>query len=180
VNCFRNPTLPQCCIGNSAQHYKHMKPKIYLETSIISYLAGRRSKDLIVAAHQELTHEWWELRKNKFTPFVSQLVIQEIQAGDTSAARERLRLIEALPSLSLHEAARELASVFLQRKVIPRKAVEDALHIAVATCNGMDYLVTWNCKHIANAEIRTELSRLCMENGFEVPVICTPEELMGG
>ena len=76
-----------------------MKPQVYLETSIISYLAGRRSKDLIVAAHQELTHEWWEMRKNKFTPFVSQLVIQEIQAGDKGAAQERLLLIEALPSL---------------------------------------------------------------------------------
>ena len=157
-----------------------MKPKVYLETSIISYLAGRRSKDLIVAAHQELTHEWWEMRKNKFTPFVSQLVIQEIQAGDKAAAQERLLLIEPLPSLSLNEDARELALVFLQKKVIPRKAVEDALHIAVATCNGMDYLVTWNCKHIANAEIRSEINRLCAENGFEVPIICTPEELMGG
>ena len=156
-----------------------MKPKVYLETSIISYLAGRRSKDLIVAAHQELTHEWWEMRKNKFTPFVSQLVIQEIQEGDKAAAQERLLLIEALPSLSLNEDARELALVFLQKKVIPRKAVEDALHIAVATCNGMDYLVTWNCKHIANAEIRSEINRLCTENGFEAPIICTPEELMG-
>ena len=157
-----------------------MKQKVYLETSIISYLTGRRSKDLIVAAHQELTHEWWELRKNKFTPFVSQLVIQEIQAGDRAAAKERLLLIEALPSLSLGEDARELALVFLQKKVLPRKAVEDALHIAVATCNGMDYLVTWNCKHIANAEIRSEINRLCRENGFEAPIICTPEELMGG
>jgi len=157
-----------------------MKQKVYLETSIISYLAGRRSKDIIVAAHQELTHEWWELRKNKFTPFVSQLVIQEIQAGDRAAAQERLLLIESLPSLSLNEEARELALVFLQKKVLPRKAVEDALHIAVATCNGMDYLVTWNCKHIANAEIRSEINRLCKESGFEVPIICTPEELMGG
>ena len=157
-----------------------MKPKVYLETSIISYLAGRRSKDLIVAAHQELTHEWWEMRKNKFTPFVSQLVIQEIQAGDRAAANERLLLIEALPSLSLGEDARGLALVFLQKKVLPRKAVEDALHIAVATCNGMDYLVTWNCKHIANAEIRSAINRVCTEKGFEAPVICTPEELQGG
>jgi len=157
-----------------------MRPKIYLETSIISYLTGRRSKDLIVAAHQELTHEWWEMRKNKFTPFVSQLVIREIKAGDKEAAQERLHLIARLPALVLSDEARNLALVFLQKKIVPRKAVEDALHIAVATINGMDYLVTWNCKHIANAEIRSAINRVCIESGFGPPVICTPEELMGG
>ena len=156
-----------------------MKPKVYLETTIISYLAARPSRDIIIAAHQELTNEWWENRRKRFDLFVSQLVIQEAKSGDKEAARKRLGLLEPIPSLELNDKAISLARI-LMNDAIPPKAVEDALHIAVAAIHGMDYLLTWNCKHIANAEKEHAIATVCRSNNFEPPIICTPEELMGG
>lgn len=156
-----------------------MKQKVYLETSIISYLAARPSRDIIIAAHQELTNEWWENRRKRFDVFVSQLVIQEAKAGDKSAAQKRLDILEQMPLLELNEKVISSARI-LMGEVMPPKAVEDALHIAVATIHGMDYLLTWNCKHIANAEKEHAIAAVCRSNNFEPPIICTPEELMGG
>ncbi len=156
-----------------------MKPKVYLETTIISYLAARPSRDIIIAAHQELTNEWWENRRKRFDLFVSQLVIQEAKSGDKEAARKRLGLLEPIPLLELNDKAISLARI-LMNDAIPPKAVEDALHIAVAAIHGMDYLLTWNCKHIANAEKEHAIAAVCRGNNYEPPIICTPEELMGG
>ena len=156
-----------------------MKQKVYLETSIISYLAARPSRDIIIAAHQELTNEWWENRRKRFDVFVSQLVIQEAKAGDKNAAQKRMDILEQMPLLELNEKVISLARILMD-EVIPAKAVEDALHIAVATIHGMDYLLTWNCKHIANAEKEHAIAAVCRSNNFEPPIICTPEELMGG
>ena len=156
-----------------------MKPKVYLETTIISYLTARPSRDLIIAAHQELTNEWWENRRRRFDLFVSQLVIQKVKAGDKDAAQKRLDMVESIPLLELNEKVISLARI-LTDEVIPPKAVEDALHIAVATIHGMDYLLTWNCKHIANAEKEHAIAAVCRSSNFEPPIICTPEELMGG
>lgn len=156
-----------------------MKPKVYLETTIISYLTARPSRDLIIVAHQELTNEWWENRRKHFDLFVSQLVIQEAKAGDKNAAEKRLGIIETIPLLELNEKVVSLANVLIE-KAIPKKAVEDALHIAIAAIHGMDYLLTWNCKHIANAEKEHAILEICYKNHLNPPVICTPEELMGG
>ena len=156
-----------------------MKPKIYLETTIISYVTAKPSRDLILAAHQELTNEWWEYRRKHFELFVSELVIQEAQAGDKAAAQKRLGILESIPLLELNEQALSLARALVE-KAIPKKAVEDALHISLAAIHGMDYLLTWNCKHIANAEREHEIAAICRIHGFMPPVICTPEELMGG
>ena len=156
-----------------------MKPKVYLETTIISYLAARPSRDIIIAAHQELTNEWWENRRRRFDLFVSQLVIQEAKAGDKDAAQKRLSILESIPLLELNEKVISLARILLD-EAIPPKAVEDALHIAVSAIHGMDYLLTWNCKHIANAEKEHAIATVCRSNNFEPPIICTPEELMGG
>ena len=156
-----------------------MKPKVYLETTIISYLAARPSRDIIIAAHQELTNEWWENRKRRFDLYVSQLVIQEAKAGDKEAARKRLDILEPIPLLELNDKVISLARI-LMNEAIPPKAVEDALHIAVAAIHGMDYLLTWNCKHIANAEKEHAIAEVCRSNNYEPPIICTPEELMGG
>jgi predicted nucleic acid-binding protein len=156
-----------------------MKPKIYLETTIISYLTARPSRDLILAAHQELTNEWWENRRKHFDLFVSQLVIQEAKSGDKNAAQKRVGILETIPLLELNENAVSLARVLIE-KAIPKKAVEDALHIALAAIHGMDYLLTWNCKHIANAEREHAIIEICHRNNFVPPIICTPEELMGG
>jgi hypothetical protein len=156
-----------------------VKQRVYLETTIASYLAAKPSRDLIVLAHQQLTLESWDSRRDYFDLFVSQLVVQEAGAGDAEAAQRRMQIIEPLPLLALNETGLQLARALVDTGVVPAKAVEDALHIAVATVHGMDYLLTWNCKHIANAETRSRISATCYAHGFESPIICTPEELLG-
>ncbi len=157
-----------------------MKPKVYLETTIISYLTAKPSRDLIIAAHQELTNEWWENRRKHFDLFVSQLVIQEASAGDKDAAKKRLSILETIPLLELNENVISLAGDLIKGKALPKKAVEDALHIAIAITHGVDYILTWNCRHIANAEKQHAITSTCHKKDFEAPIICTPEELMGG
>ena len=156
-----------------------MKPRAYIETTVVSYLTARGSRDLIVAAHQELTQEWWQRRRGEFELYCSQLVIQEASGGHKEAAQRRLEVLQALSILEINDAAKELARHVAKAASIPRKATEDALHIALATVHGMDYLLTWNCKHIANAEIQRSVTLMCHLRGYEPPVICTPEELMG-
>ena len=155
-----------------------MKPKVYLETSIISYLAARPSRDLIVAANQQLTHEWWAARRGEFDLHISQLVVQEASAGDESAAQRRLQVIGEMPLLELNQDALDLAAALCRDVPLPQRAVEDALHIAVATVNGVDYLMTWNFTHIANATMRYRIERVCRAQGYEPPIICTPQELL--
>jgi predicted nucleic acid-binding protein len=156
-----------------------MKPKLYMETTVPSYLAARPSRDLIIAGHQQITREWWQERRELFQIFVSQLVVDEVSAGDPAAVRERLRAIEDLPLLDITPEVEPLASALLEARVLPPKAATDAAHIALATVHGMDLLVTWNCVHIANAVMAKAVARVCEEHGFECPVICTPEELLG-
>ena len=156
-----------------------MAPKIYLETTIISYLAARPSKDLITAAHQQVTHDWWQNRRRDFDLFSSQLVIQESSAGDAAVAQTRLQLLSDISLVQVNVDCVSLARTLVERGPIPEKAAVDALHIAIATVHGMDYLLTWNCKHIANAEMQTAVNRICRSAGYEPPVICTPEELSG-
>ena len=156
-----------------------MAPKIYLETTIISYLAARPSKDLITAAHQQVTRDWWQNRRRDFDLFSSQLVIQESSAGDAAVAQTRLQLLSDISLVQVNVDCVSLARALVERGPIPEKAAVDALHIAIATVHGMDYLLTWNCKHIANAEMQTAVNRICRSAGYEPPVICTPEELSG-
>ena len=156
-----------------------MKAAIYIETSVISYLTADLSRDLIIAGHQKVTNEWWESRRSKFNLYISQLVIQEAGYGDKEAAKRRLEILADIPLLALKKEAVDLAHVFIKKVPIPSKSVEDALHIALATVNGMDYLLSWNCKHIANAELRKGIIKISQQKGYECPIICTPEELMG-
>jgi predicted nucleic acid-binding protein len=155
-----------------------MKPKVYLETSMVSYLTSRPSRDLIVAANQQITQEWWQIRRAGFDLYISQLVIQEVSAGDEAMAEQRLQAIEGIPLLELSEEAVTFAERLVEDGPLPQQAVEDALHIAVATLNGMDYLLTWNFRHIANATMRYKIERVCRSEGYEPPVICTPQELL--
>jgi predicted nucleic acid-binding protein len=152
--------------------------RIYLETTIISYLAARPSRDLRVAAHQQATAEWWAGGRHDFELYVSQLVLEEAAAGDADAAARRLGLIEGLDFLNLTEACLALAEKLVADGSVPAEAEADALHIAVAAVHGMDYLLTWNCRHIANAMMRTRIQRSCFEAGYDAPVVCTPEELL--
>ena len=156
-----------------------MGPKVYLETSVVSYLTSRLSRDLIVAAHQQRTRDWWERRRDEFDVFVSQVVVREAAAGDQDEARRRLEALEGVPLLAVNEDAFALAQQLVARGAVPEKAAADALHIAVAAVHGMDYLLTWNCRHIANAQTRHAVEEICFSLGHDPPVTCTPEELIG-
>jgi hypothetical protein len=157
-----------------------MNPTCYVETSIVSYLTARPSRDLITAAHQQITHDWWLHRKKCFTLYASQLVLTEAGQGDNEAASRRLQALEEIELLALKAEAADLADALIRGNTVPQKAEEDALHIAITTIYGLDYLLTWNCKHIANAEMQKRIKNICINEGYEMPTICTPEELMGG
>lgn len=156
-----------------------MPPRVYVETSVISYLAAWPSRDLITAARQQQTHDWWLRRRPQFEVFVSQLVLDEARAGDPKAAERRTDRLAGVPLLDITPAAVELARRLLEAVGLPPQAAADALHIATAASNGMDYLLTWNSAHIANAEYRPRVERTCRAHGYEPPVLCTPDELMG-
>jgi hypothetical protein len=155
-----------------------MKPKVYLETTVPSYLSAKASRDLIVAAHQQITQEWWERRRNQFDVFISQFVLDEASQGDTEAAQGRLELLSDIEMLDITEDVSRLASAILAAKIIPPESATDAAHIALAAVHAMDFLLTWNCAHIANAAIALRVRRVCEARGFSCPVICTPEELL--
>jgi predicted nucleic acid-binding protein len=150
---------------------------VYIETSIPSYLTAKASRDLILVAHQELTKEWWETR-NRFELFVSEVVLNEISLGDPDASNRRIDVITGIPLLELTEESKEFAHKLIRLNLVPKKALADALHIAIAATTGMDYLLTWNCKHIANAVTRPKIENLCRDMKISPPVICTPEELL--
>ena len=157
-----------------------MKAKVYIETTFPSYLAARPSRDLLIAAHQQLTRDWWESRGPTFDLYISEPVLEEAAAGDPALAKLRLGLLADIPVLALSEGILRLAESLVAEGPIPRKAAGDALHIAIATVYGCEYLLTWNCRHIANAEIQRAARVVVGRRGFELPAICTPEELMGG
>jgi predicted nucleic acid-binding protein len=155
-----------------------MPPMVYLETSVISYLAARPARDVIVLAHQQITRDWWELRRHRFELYTSEIVAAESERGNEEAARARGEFLRMTSQLSATDAAERLVPLLLRATGLPAKALADMAHIAIATVHGMHYLLTWNCKHIANAAVRRMVGRACREHGFEPPVICTPEELM--
>ncbi|MCZ7663163.1 MAG: type II toxin-antitoxin system VapC family toxin [Thermoleophilia bacterium] len=157
-----------------------MKQRVYIETSVISYLTSRPSRDVVVAAHQELTRQWWDERSCRFELVVSELVEQEAGRGDSDASRGRLAVVQGMGILAVSDPAVSLAEYLVSSGLIPRESGADALHIAVAAVNGIDYLLTWNHKHLANALLRHRIETLVEEEGYACPVICTPEELMEG
>ena len=155
-----------------------MKPRVYVETTIVSYLTAWPSRDLVMAANQETTREWWTNRKEAFDLYISESVIEEASAGDSDAARRRLEVLSPIPLLDITDEVKTLAKGLVAGVPLPPRAQTDALHIAVAAANGMDYLLTWNCAHIANAELRPQIEAVCRAAGCEPPVICTPQELL--
>jgi hypothetical protein len=155
-----------------------MKPKVYVETSIVSYLTALRSRDLLVVAHQEVTQEWWDLRSGDYDLFASELVVEEARAGDSEAAGRRLEILAPLSLLVANDLAIEVARAVLDAAHLPETAADDALHIGIAAATGMDFLLTWNCAHIANAAIRGRIEKVCRSYGLVPPVICTPLELL--
>lgn len=155
-----------------------MKPKAYIETTVVSYLTAWPSRDIVVAGYQQTTREWWQDAAERFELVASELVINEASAGDADAAQDRLTALESILLLDATEKAAELAQQLIDSGAIPEKAAEDAGHIAIAVTNGIDYLVTWNCRHIANATTRSQIEGVCRNAGYEPTIICTPAELM--
>lgn len=155
-----------------------MAPALYLETTIIGYLASRPSSHLVTAAHQQVTREWWERRRTDFDLFTSELVLLEAARGDRDTAAERLELLRDIPVLGVTDEAQRLAGALVEQRALPAVAQVDALHVSIAAVQGVDYLLTWNCRHIANASLRGTINSVCLEAGFEPPTICTPDELL--
>ena len=156
-----------------------MTPKVYIESTIISYLTSWRSPQLVMAGNQESTRSWWDEQRHKFELFVSEVVIDEASAGDRAASHRRLEAIKDIPVLLVDDSARQLAKELVSRTPLPETARADSWHIAAATVNGMDYLLTWNCRHIANATLQKTMATICQEAGYQMPIICTPLELIG-
>ena len=153
---------------------------VYIETSIISYLVARPSRDVVVLAHQELTRQWWNEQRDRFELFVSRLVLDEAARGDPETAARRLEAIRGVPVLPITQESTELAQCLIEAHALPSEAADDAFHVALATRAGIDLLLTWNCKHIANPEKTWLIEETIRQAGLAPPTICTPDELVGG
>lgn len=156
-----------------------MKPKVYIETSVISYLTARASRDVVVAARQAITREWWEEHRERFDVFISELVEEELAQDDPVAEALRAEKVEGIESMHISEEAEYLAEKLISTGTVPVGSEEDALHIATAAAHGMDYLLTWNFKHINNAEMKAAIIAVVESCGFNCPALCSPEELGG-
>lgn len=155
-----------------------MKPKLYVETTVVGYLTTRVSRDVITAAHQKITRQWWDKRRHAFALYCSEVVLDEASAGDKEEANERLSYLADIPVLEWSPEALVLMRSLLKRKALPLRARNDAGHLAIASVAGMDYLLTWNYRHLANASLRRLMERVCHKAGYRCPIICTPEELL--
>jgi predicted nucleic acid-binding protein len=151
--------------------------RFYIETTVVSYLTAQPNRDVVIAGHQEVTREWWGTERSQYELCASQLVVTEAGAGDVVAAQERLEVLRTMTLLETTNESLALAKELIRRSALPQKSASDALHIAVAATNGIPFLLTWNCKHMANATMRPLIESVCREQGFTAPIICTPEEL---
>ena len=154
------------------------KPKVYIETTVISYLTARPSRDIVTLAHRQITQEWWRSAARRFDLVASDVVRVKAAEGDPDAARDRLGKLAHVGILNLSAEASALAEELLDAGALPRSANQEAVHIAMAAVNGVDYLVTWNLRYIANASARTAIERTCRRAGYRPTVVCTPEALL--
>jgi hypothetical protein len=154
-----------------------MKPTVYIETTIVGHLTSRIPADALVAGQMLTTRKWWTVARPHFEVFTSELVLAEASRGDPTASAERLAALTDVPLLSIPDPSADLADALVARGALPMKARVDAAHVAIAAASGMEYLLTWNCRHLANATLRSRIEQACRERGFEPPIICTPLEL---
>jgi predicted nucleic acid-binding protein len=155
-----------------------MKPKVYVETSVLSYLAARSSRDTVTAGRQLITLRWWETEREKYTLVISELVETECGRGDPELIKRRQALLGVVSLFPVNERILELARLLMAPGAVPEKAAPDAVHIAAAAIEQCEYLLTWNFRHIANARIRLEVERILAKHGYNRTTICTPEELV--
>ena len=156
-----------------------MKPTLYLETTIPSYLVARMSRDLVVASRQQLTHQWWEESRKEYDLYISELVLREASRGDTELAAKRLEILRDLPRLDVTSEVESLAAEFLDILGLGESAEVDVYHLATAAVHDMDYLLTWNLAHLANGKVRHKLENWSLVTGRSIPTVCTPQELVG-
>ena len=156
-----------------------MRPTVYLETTIPSYLVGRMSRDLVIASRQQLTHQWWDESREEYDLFVSEVVLLEAAGGDPELEAKRLAIVRDLPQLAVTPEVDDLAREFTDVLGLGRSAETDLYHLATAAVHDMDYLLTWNLGHLANARLRRKLAKWALVTGRSTPTVCTPEELMG-
>jgi hypothetical protein len=156
-----------------------MAPSVYIETTIPSYLTAWRSPELSTAAKQQTTREWWDERRDQFDLFISDAVLLEAADGDSDAAKRRLEVLHGIPVLTPKPETDEIVVALVDRLALPDRAIIDAAHIAISVVHGIDFLLTWNCTHIANATFQPIIDDVCDELGYSMPVICTPDQLMG-
>jgi len=154
-----------------------LKDKVYIETSVISYLTARPSNDIRAMANQNVTIDWWETQRSNYDIFISEFVVAEASLGHPDAINRRLAIIADITELQATEEVRVLGQELIRRHALPANAEIDAYHVAIATVNGIEYLLTWNCTHIANAHTRPKIETTCRALGYEPPIICTPQEL---
>ncbi len=155
------------------------KKTVYIETSIVSYLMARPSRDLLAAAWQKVTIDWWDTQRDRFDLFASDIVIEEAGKGDEIAAARRLEALAAIPLLAITDEVLVFSEALIQAGAVPKKAIGDSLHIALSAVHGLDYLLTWNYRYIDNAETKPIIRSICLTNRYGYPEICTPQELMG-
>ena len=155
-----------------------MQSSIYIETSVIGYLTSKPSRDLIVAAHQQITSDWWENALRHYNAYISSIVLEEISRGDINMAQLRLEKVSSFPVLEVLPEVRNLADAYFSTLDIPEKARADSYHLAIASWHGIDFLVSWNCTHIVNGRIKMLIEEINARQGIRTPIICTPEELM--
>lgn len=156
-----------------------MKSSLYIETTVPSYYVSRDSRDVVVLAHQQITRVWWENRLTDFHVYISPIVLEEVREGDPEQAQRRLEVLGQFQVLEASDAVERLASRYMSEFKFPGSAIRDAAHLAFACVYEIDFLVTWNCAHIANGEIIRRLARFNATDGISTPTICTPEELLG-
>lgn len=156
-----------------------MKPTVYIESSVISYLAARPSRDVVVAARQAVTRDWWDNHRGRFELRVSQLVENEIRAGDRGAAERRMAFVLDIPRLDISDEARSVARGLISRGAVPPGSAEDALHIGISAAQGVNYLLTWNFRHINNVETALAVRGVVEQCGYRCPLLCSPEQLEG-
>lgn len=155
-----------------------MKASVYIDTSVISYLTARPSRDLLIAGRQTMTQRWWDISAGFFDIYTSQLVRFEASTGDAAFAASRLAALEPFPNLEMTPEANALSDLLMATAAVPRVAQPDSLHIAICAVHGIDFLMTWDFKHLANARLRLKINESCESYGVVAPVICTPEELI--
>jgi hypothetical protein len=166
-----------CAVESALETELKMKPTVYIETTVVSYLTAWPSRDIVRAAQQKITHDWWHTQRHHFDLLTSQLVVLEASGGDPVAARERLNVLSGLKIADSGDAADALAAALIAAAALPPNSARDALHVAIAATNGIDFLLTWNCSHLANAMLRDKIEGTRAAAGFRPPFIATPEQL---